>query len=392
MRYRAHLASVLLATLLAVFAQTARPPAVGVSFASHVPTPVLVTVRQCLVAINQFIADGDLDELWRNLDRLGHGLDPWPQTDRGQRDIVALAFRSTFPTANLALASIEPSENLYAVRLSARTADSALPVWLDSSAEPDPPDLDLLIDFGRDGRIQRASAVPFTGLIAYTASDPGVPFVLPDRARLVGARITLTPSQRGIRYLTVRAPGMIVPETGSLLLEGEGRLLTLIDGSSRWRQLLPDEITAIAPGDLLYVASGYAILTMTSRDPAKLTYSGVVTPVSHAAHDIEHGRPVRTDLGDMVASASGTPIAAWFGTIESVMSTNTFLPSGMTTLEPTWLLLPAGGTFAVSSNALIVEFGRAGDTEIVKRPSGQSVIANGANHPLLVLVLRAAPK
>jgi hypothetical protein len=114
--------------------------------------------------------------------------------------------------------------------------------------------------------------------------------------------------------------------------------------------------------------------------------------VPHTAHDIEHGRPVPTDLGDMVASASGTPIAAWFGTIESVMSTNTFLPSGMTTLEPTWLLLPAGGTLAVSSNALIVEFGRAGDTEIVKRPSGQSVIANGANHPLLVLVLRAAPK
>jgi hypothetical protein len=392
MRYRAYVVSMLLAAVLATFGQGSRPPGFGLSYARPVPAPVLATVRECLAAIDQFIVDGDLDALWQSLDQLGHGLDPWPQTDYAQRDVAALAFRSTFPAVQLALASIEPSENLYAVRLQASIVEGVWPSWLGSTTGPSLPSLDLLVEFDLLGLVQRAGTASFTDPLVYTVSDPGTPFLLPDRARFVAARISLTSSEHGVRYLTVGAPGLVIPETGTLLVEGEGRLLTLVEGGSRWSQIVPGESTEIAPGDLLYLASGYAVLTMTSARPAHLMYAALVTLAPRSAPEVERGRAVPVDLGQMVASISGTPTATWFGAIESVTSSKSFTPSGLTTLEMAWLMLPPGSEVAIAPKTSFVAFGYSDIATIAERQSGEAVIANATNHPLTVLVLSSGSR
>lgn len=389
MRTSSRVAGLLLAAILAFASQTAHLPLRGGGDTTPVPTHVLHSVRESLAAIDQFIVDGDLAALWQTLDRVGHGLDPWPDSALADRDRVALAFRATFPSLHLDLGSITPKNGEYAVRLKTTSQPGAIPAWLDADSPPSFPDPTTRLVSIDEYAIQRVDdPLSATPLFA-SVPDPGIPFLLTSPSHLFAVRITLTPALAGSRYLSVAGPALVAPQTESLRIEGGGQLLVLRPGQVAWRRLIANESTVAAGGDLVYVPSGYAILTMTTPEPATFIFFGVAgSGQPHPSTD-EDGRPAPPDLAQLASSAPASPTTAWFGTIEAAHRSNQPVAPGMNMLDISWLVLPPGASVRESPQApaVVVACSGIGPAEafITDGPS----IENVTDRTLVLLVIRA---
>lgn len=390
MRVPRRVVSLLLAASLAVSSQMIRLPGFEAAIADPVPGPVLHAVRECLAAIDRFLIDGDLEALWQTLDQRGHGLDPWPHTDASHRNLAALAIRATFPARYLSLAHIAPSEEFYAVTIKTEQGTRFLPGWLDAGVVPALSDRDLLVALDERGSILAAGGARTSGPIAYSAPGANAPFMLTEPSRLAAAWITLTPSQRRARYLSVSAPGLVAPAIGSLLVSGEGQLLVLAEGGARWRQLATGESMLMNPGDLLYLAGGYAILTMTSDNPARFLFAGVTSPPQNTGTD-EDGRPKPTSLAELVSSAQSSPATTWFGSIEPAPSSGSAVAPGMTSLGATWVVLPPGEGVRVTLGFpyLVIDIGTEDAAAVFD--FGNLFVENPTDRTEIVLIVRALP-
>ncbi|TXG79158.1 MAG: hypothetical protein E6R14_11530 [Thermomicrobiales bacterium] len=329
---------------VATIALTAHPttrPLFGRSFTDPVPNAVLANVRACLAALDRFMVDGNLDNLWATLDQRGHGLDPWPAVAHEQRDIAALAFRATFPDLRVSLTGVEPSNDVFLVNIEEHDSAPFIPAGLEETPADPPLDLDTLIEVDETGTIARAGSASTPGAIAYRPPVANAPFRMSATATLVAAQIELTPAHHGERYLAVHAPGLVLPQAGNLRVSGVGRLSLLARGSGRWRALGADQTVVIGRGDLLSIASGHAVLTMTSSEPARLIVAEVDSLNTHQPSEPEGGRSVPGNLSTMIASADAS-METWFGSIESATQSTADGLSAWATLQPTWIVSPSG--------------------------------------------------
>lgn len=385
MRARILLVSVLLAVFFTTSTKLDRWPFLGGSSVEPVPAEVLSSVRGCLAAIDLFIVDGDVEKLWQTLDVVGHGLDPWPQTSRDQRNLTALAFRATYPDAHFTLEEIARANGAYTAKLAASGIAGQLPAWLHpwngSALATDT--LSLTLD--ETGSIVRTDTLPFTELFALSLPDTGIPFRVAAPAHLIGAQLTLTQSTRGDRYLAVDGPAVVAPETGSLRVEGEGHLFIYDHARVRWHELAAAESIVIEPGDLLYLPDGYAVLAMTTADPAELFYTGTVSRNASGGTEPDGGRVAPPSLAAMLADTS-TPTPTWFGSIDSVAQDPEGIPMGMATLAPTWVVAPSDSSFGMLAG---LEAATTFEPWADPEPPGTPPVIDGADRARLVLVIRA---
>ncbi len=376
---------------IALTAHRTTGPLFGRPFTDPVPSEVLANVRACLATIDRFMIDGNLDDLWETLDQFGHGLDPWPAVDLEQRDIAALAFRATFPNLRVSLTGVEPSDDAFLVNIEENDSAPFVPAGLEETATDPPLELDTLIEVDESGAIVRAGSASTPGAIAYRPPDANAPFRMSASATLVAALIELTPAQHGERYLAVHAPGLVVPQTGSLRVSGAGRLSVLARGSDRWRALGADQTVVIGPGDLLSIVSGHAVLTMTSSEPAHLIVAAVDSLNTHQPSEPEGGRSAPGNLSTMIATADAS-METWFGSIESATQSTARSGSGWATLQPTWIVSPSDAqpdVVAEGVPSIVLDLSWPTASETGGQPSPRA--SDGPDLTSILLLIRLVP-
>jgi hypothetical protein len=359
----------------------------------------LRAARESLAIINQFLADGDLEALWPALDRVGDALVPWPVSEFEQRDVVALAFRSSFPRLALHLADFAPTDGVYLAQLMNAGSEGVFPLWLTARTPTSyPTETQLLVDLDEFGALVLAGAPPSQHAIVAPAPFTSAQFLLADAGQLVASRISLEPSPKGDRYLAVHGPAIVAPETEALHVTGEGRLLVLVQGSETWQALERAESAVIVPGDVLYIPNGTAILRPRDVVPVDLVYAAVIPFSGQPGPEIEGGRSISTNLWKILGTSNaypllGTsrtyPLSTWFGSIESVSRSDEQVEGGSYTFETAWLVIPAGETVSMehgSSSTLVLEL--FGPNALIERTSRTTQIVNESNHAATILVLR----
>lgn len=391
MRSHMRMASLLLAATLAIAGQTIQLPRFDQSRADPVPRPVLFSARESLAAINQFISDGDLAALWQTLDRVGHGLVPWPEPGPSDRDQIALAFRATFPDLRLDLASIEPSDDGYEVHLDATETTGSVPAWLDTRIPPVFTTIDMEVSSDDGNSIERLAIQPLAFPLVASVPNPGARFLLATPSRLFVARVTLMPSATNLRYLAVHAPSLVAPQSGSLQLDGAGRIFVLRQGDAVWTTLLANDSTTLHPGDLLYVPSGHAILTMTTPNPISFFYAGVAEASPLAQTIDEDGRPVPPDIAQLASTTDTDSISAWFGTVEPLMSKAISSPARSMSLVPEWVVLSPGASVVPAHGTLFVSCAFTNGTTGELATPLTVHMENSANEPAILLMARLIP-
>jgi hypothetical protein len=391
MRVKALLAGMLLASILSIPGTMIQPfSLLGPARAERVPSEVLRPVRTCLATIDQFIADGDLTSLWQGLDQLGHGLDPWPSVHLPQRDLAALAFRATYPHLHLTLDEITPSDELYLAQIGVADSSANLPAWMTSQRAPGATTVNALLMLDEHGTIV-GPAPPFpTSTLVYTPPGSGAPFALSGPSQLVAALLTLTPADHGDRSIAIAGPAMIAPETGTLRVEGQGRIFAPGESLTRWRQLHVGETVTISPGDLLEVSSGTAVLSTSSSNEVNVIYASVL-PI-HLPDDSEtEGGHVthRTLAGTIMAANAPSPV--WFGSIDWVRQTTGEMAAGNASLSASWIVMTAGERATIAPDggvSFVVDLPTG--AEPAARPANQQILSNPTSETQIKLVFRIA--
>lgn len=372
MRTQIRLASLLLAIILGIGLPIIHVPRFGRPIVQPVPESVRYSAHESLAAINQFIVDGNLDALWQALDRTGYGLVPWPDVDRDQRDLVALAYRSTYPATRLALDGIDPTQGHYTARLSG-FAEPEFPVWLDAAAAASPAESMLLIDVDELGAVERIPDQEANSpLVAVTPND-GMTFPVSSGSRLFASRITMSPSANGTRYLTVQAPALIAAESGDVRVTGEGWLYTLAPGATQWHRLAAGESIALAPGSQLSVPFGFATLSLTTQNPATFVYTGIEIPAPASVEVDEDGRAIPPKLANLAANATNGPKTDWFGSVETLASVPTQKTGSLRRLQSAWVILPPGANVEVVTSSPFV-------AAVIFDPASNNAQASSGNH------------
>lgn len=390
MRPQMRMAGLLLAAALAVASQPIQLPSFSRSFVEPVPRLVLFSARESLAAINQFIIDGDVVVLWQTLDQVGHGLDPWPVSDPAERDQIALAFRDTFPDLKLDLVSLEPSAHGYKVQIEATGSAGSIPGWLGLGTPPVFSTVEVEVGSVDGVSIDRLATRPSPFPLVASAPYPRTPFLIVNPSRLFAARVTLAPSETHDRYLTVHAPALVAPQSAPLTLEGAERLFMLRSGSPGWATLLANEPTTLLPGDLLYLPTGYAVLTLTTPQPASFVLFGVAATAPSSRTVDEDGRPIPADLAQLASASDASPTSAWFGTVEPCLSGPIDSYIRALALVATWVVIPSGTDLAPAPGTAVAC--TVGEEPVAALPSPSNGDSNSpGNQPSILLVARLIP-
>jgi hypothetical protein len=392
MRAKALLAGMLLASILAIPGTSVQLNALlGPTRAETVPSEVLRPVRACLATIDQFIADGDLTALWQGLDQYGHGLDPWPSVRTPQRDLVALAFRATYPHMQLTLDAIAASDELYAARIGLSDSLTTLPAWLNGQSASEATTVGTLLALDGNGSIVGPTPPFATGTLAFSPPSSGSPFALSGSSQLVAAQLTLKSAAHGERSIAISGPAIVTPVEGTLRVEGEGRIFAPAASLTQWRQLAVGETATVSPGDLLTLSSGTAVLTTSSSDSTQLLYATVLPVQPPDDTETEGGRVTHRTLAGTILAANA-PAPVWFGSIDWVQQATGNLAVANASLSAAWIVLPPGEFATISPGkgvSLAVDLPSLGTH--LAQPRDTLHLSNSTSEPQITLIVRVDP-
>jgi hypothetical protein len=392
MRAKALLAGMLLASILTIPGTTVQLNSLfGPERVATAPSEVLRPVRACLATIDQFIADGDLDSLWQGLDQFGHALDPWPSVRVPQRDLAALAFRATYPQIQLTLEAIAPSDELFTAHIGLSDGLVALPAWLSSQNVSAPTSVDTLLALDGGGAVVGPTPAFATGALAFSPPSSGSPFALSGPSQLVAAQLTLKPDAHGERAIAISGPAMIAPIEGTLTVVGDGRVFAPRVSLTQWRQLSMGETTTVAPGDLLTLSSGTAVLTISSSDTTRVLYATVLPVHPPDDSETEGGRVTHRTLAGTILAANA-PAPVWFGSIDWVQQITGKLTPGNASLSAAWIVLPPGERAAIApGGGISLAIDLPWLATLAARPSDTLKLSNSTSESQITFVIRAEP-
>jgi hypothetical protein len=383
-RARTHLASLLLATLLAIFGRPDWVSLVNCPYAAPVPNAVLMSIRNSVSTIDQFLAGGNIDALWKSLDVQGHGLDPWPIAGESDRDLTALAFRSSFHGAHLTVGSVESEGGLYEVALQANDASGPVPIWIDHHSGQSAHATSVLLD-ASSGKLERVSAAPSTNPLHLKMASQETGIAAASPVSLTVSRLTLQPVSHGPAQLTITGPALISPIDGFLDVTGRGRLQVLRPDSYRWQIPGSNERFQINPADLLYFTSGSVTLSLPEDAPVSFLYGMLDSAELRRAMTDEDGRPIATyPISDYL----NAPTPTWFGSIDSLIRTPVSAPAGRVALDVEWIVMPPDSSETLDSHQTTAVAIDLDDPDFAFSPGpGDPHDVHATNHTRILLVV-----
>jgi hypothetical protein len=327
------------------------------------------TVRSYYAALNRFLAGGDIEEMSRYFAAEAPATEAPTVVgdDHLDQALAFAAFRSTFPNLKLELVETSTAGNLVIARTVATTGEASLPYWLNGGvgAAYQPGVESFRVE--NEQIVEHWSSARPT-VMAQSLILPGVRFWLDRPARLMVSELVVTAFESQTNCVSVTGPGLVIPKTGALTVEGDGqlRIASWVDGTSALIPLGEEAIVSV--GQILVIPRGQAVIRQSGDQRTTILLMSLVpSGPEPQARELDGSHERIETLGDVLREPSTAPANLWFGTARVLASAPVETDPGWLSLDLTEVIMPPGERLDIEAFdfqiAMVEQSSGAGSTE-----------------------------